>query len=123
MLTVGTFGTAFLTGVLKHLVGRVRPNRENAGRFLGPNLTHQNWRESFPSMHSTSAFAFTVLMARLYPAAAPVFWTLAVVCATLRYILNAHWPSDVVAGCAMGYGLGSWAWVYWGGQAVAGGAI
>lgn len=117
MLIVGSFGTAFLCVIVKRLLGRVRPGRERAGQFLGPTLKHDNWRESFPSMHTASAFAFTVLMARLYPAAAIVFWILAVVCAALRYLLNAHWPSDVVGGCAIGYGLGSWAWVYWGGQA------
>src|SRR5256886_13741818 len=32
--------------ILKRLLGRVRPNRENAGRFLGPSFRHANHRES-----------------------------------------------------------------------------
>src|SRR3954453_1669040 len=41
--------------VLKRLLGRVRPNRENAGKFLGPSLKHENYRESFPSSLSACA--------------------------------------------------------------------
>ena len=30
------------------------------------------------------------------------FWALAVICALLRYVLDAHWPSDVVGGAVIG---------------------
>jgi undecaprenyl-diphosphatase len=89
--------------VLKRLFGRVRPNREGAGRFLGPTLTHANWRESFPSSHSACAVALSAALAHLYPQAAITFWALAGITALLRYVLDAHWPSDVVGGIAVGY--------------------
>jgi len=89
--------------VLKRLFGRARPNREHAGKFLGPTLKHANWRESFPSSHSACAVAMSVVLAHLYPPAAVTFWTLAILCAALRYVLDAHWPSDVLAGIALGY--------------------
>jgi membrane-associated phospholipid phosphatase len=95
--------TAVATGI-KRLVSRVRPGRENAGRFLGPSWSHANYRESFPSSHSASAVALSFMLARLYPAAAPTFWALALTCAVLRYLLDAHWPSDVLGGIALGYG-------------------
>src|SRR5437016_1728849 len=63
--------------LLKRLLGRVRPGRENAGKFLGPTLHHANWRESFPSSHSASAVALSAVLAALYPQAAAVFWGLA----------------------------------------------
>ncbi|WP_428939274.1 phosphatase PAP2 family protein [Fontivita pretiosa] len=94
--------------VIKRLVGRVRPNREHAGRFLGPSLRHANHRESFPSSHSACAVALTVALAHFYPAAAITFWTLALITAALRYVLDAHWPSDVVGGIALGYAA-AWA--------------
>ena len=93
--------------LIKRLVSRVRPGRPNAGKFLGPSWSHANFRESFPSSHSASAVALTVFLARLYPAAAPTFWALALLCAALRYLLDSHWPSDVLGGIALGYGIAS----------------
>lgn len=98
--------TILATGI-KRLVSRVRPGRENAGKFLGPHWGHANFRESFPSSHSASAVALSLMLARLYPAGAPVFWALALACAALRYLLDAHWPSDVLGGIALGYGIGA----------------
>lgn len=94
--------------IIKRLCGRVRPNREGAGRFLGPTIVHANWRESFPSSHSACAVALTVALAHLYPQAAAVFWILATFTAALRYVLDAHWPSDVLGGIAIGYAA---AWI------------
>jgi membrane-associated phospholipid phosphatase len=102
-LLVATFGVSALAMVIKRLTGRVRPNRENAGKFLGPTWKHANFRESFPSSHSANAVAMSAVLAMHYPAAAPTFWTLAIACACLRYVLDAHWPSDVLGGIALGY--------------------
>ena len=101
------FGVSVLAMSLKRLLGRVRPNRENAGRFLGPGLKHDNYRESFPSSHSASAMAMSVVLAHLYPPAAVTFYVLAFACGALRYVLDAHWPSDVLAGLALGMVAGS----------------
>ena len=89
--------------VLKRSIGRVRPGRENAGRFLGPTLRHASHRESFPSSHTACAVALSAMLARLYPEAALTFWALAGICGALRYLLDAHWPSDIVAGFIVGY--------------------
>ncbi len=101
-LLVATFGVSGVAMIIKRLTGRVRPNRENAGRFLGPSLKHANFRESFPSSHSASAVAMSAVLAHQYPAAGTTFWTLAILCAVLRYILDAHWLSDVVGGWRWG---------------------
>ena len=44
--------TSIASMVIKRLLSRVRPGRENAGKFLGPHLHHANFRESFPSSHT-----------------------------------------------------------------------
>lgn len=100
---VATAATSVTSFLVKRLAGRSRPGRPQAGQFLGPTLAHANWRESFPSSHSAAAAAFAFAMSHYYPQAAPVFWALALICAALRYILEAHWPSDVFAGLALGY--------------------
>ena len=109
-LLVATFGVSVVATVIKRIVGRVRPNRENAGKFLGPSFKHANFRESFPSSHSANAVAMSVILAFLYPPAAITFWTLALLCAGLRYVLDAHWPSDVLGGVALGYAAAVVTW-------------
>jgi membrane-associated phospholipid phosphatase len=104
-LIIGSAATSVLSMLVKRLVGRVRPGRPNAGHFLGPTLRHANFRESFPSSHSANAVTLTVFLAVLYPQAQVVFWALAILCATLRYLLDAHWPSDVLGGIALGYAV------------------
>jgi membrane-associated phospholipid phosphatase len=105
-------GASILSTLIKRLVSRVRPGRENAGTFLGPSWKHANFRESFPSSHSACAVALTVMLSLLYPAAAATFWGLALLCAVLRYVLDAHWPSDVLGGIALGYGVAHFVWAF-----------
>jgi membrane-associated phospholipid phosphatase len=104
-LLAAVAATTIVATAIKRLVSRVRPGRENAGKFLGPSWTHANYRESFPSSHSAAAVALSVVLAALYPAGAATFWALALICACLRYLLDAHWPSDVLGGIAIGYGI------------------
>lgn len=100
---IATAAASLSAGILKRVFGRVRPNREDAGKFTGFSWRHANWRESFPSSHSACALAMSVVLAGLYPGGAITFWVLAIVCGALRYVLDAHWPSDVFAGLALGY--------------------
>jgi membrane-associated phospholipid phosphatase len=96
--------------ICKRLSGRVRPGHTMAGRFLGPAWGHANYRESFPSSHSACAVALSAGLSWMYPAAAVTFWTLAMICAALRYLLDAHWPSDVLGGIALGYACAGASW-------------
>lgn len=62
-------------------------------------------RYSFPSGHTLHATAFMVMLASYYPA---LFWPmlpLAISIALSRVILGLHYPSDVVAGAAIGFVL------------------
>lgn len=102
-LTIAVIATSVIAMLVKRSLSRVRPGRENAGKFLGPSFKHANYKESFPSSHSACAMALSVMLAILYPQAAVTFWTLAIICAVLRYLMDAHWPSDVLGGIALGY--------------------
>jgi hypothetical protein len=103
-----TAGVA-LTG--KTLIGRDRPEAAAAAaaRAQSPDavpgepIERPSERESFPSAHTAGAVAMTVILSAMYPRGRSVFWLLAVSCGMLRYVNNAHWPSDVVGGAAVGY--------------------
>jgi membrane-associated phospholipid phosphatase len=109
-LVVAPLAAGVLGMLLKRLLGRVRPGHPNAGKFSGPSFKHANYRESFPSNHTATAFALSVGLAYLYPPAAGVFWALAIITGLLRYIMDAHWPSDVLGGMALGYILAVGIW-------------
>ena len=110
LLLVASFGASIVATIVKRLVSRVRPGRPGAGRFLGPSWKHANYKESFPSSHSACAMAMSVALSLMYPQAAVTFWALALLCAGLRYVLDAHWPSDVLGGVALGYGAAHLTW-------------
>lgn len=98
--------TLLSTHAAKRIFGRIRPGRERdgypAGAFLGPTWRRLSWRESFPSSHAAGAFAMSAVLAHYYPEGAPVWWSLAAVTSALRWLLDAHWLSDVLVGGAVG---------------------
>ncbi len=112
MVVLPVLMTSLACRVLKLSLGRMRPNRENAGRFTGFSLKHDNKRESFPSSHSACAFALTVTLIYFWPQAALVFWILAFITAGLRYVMDAHFPSDVIGGSLLGLVVGHYGIVW-----------
>ena len=60
---------------------------------------------SFPSAHATSSFAVATAMVRVDPAMAATF-VIAVALSLGRPYLGMHYPSDVLAGAALGIVLG-----------------
>jgi membrane-associated phospholipid phosphatase len=85
---------------IKEAVGRERPDETGSPSRLRPFSGH----DAFPSGHATVAFALAAsldaearapwLRAIVYPAAALTAWS--------RVRDRRHWPSDVVAGAALG---------------------
>ena len=63
-------------------------------------------RFSFPSGHSMTAFSIMVSVGHFYPDLQLVLLALALSIAASRIILGMHYLTDVVAGAAIGIGLG-----------------
>ena len=60
---------------------------------------------SFPSGHTLHAVAFAVVAISNFPALAPVLVPFTLLIALSRVVLGLHYPSDVLAGAAIGAGV------------------
>jgi undecaprenyl-diphosphatase len=87
---------------IKWAIGRRRPVVERL-----PHLMRTPTGLSFPSSHSASSFAAARAYSRLLPAG-PLYGAASAM-AVSRLYLGVHYPSDVVAGAALGAALGSFA--------------
>jgi undecaprenyl-diphosphatase len=58
---------------------------------------------SFPSGHALYAVAFGVLLCTYYPVLAVLVWPFVALIALSRVVLGLHYPSDVIAGAALGW--------------------
>lgn len=81
---------------------------------------------SMGSSHTAYAVALSVFLAALYPRLRPLAIALAALVGASRVLFQAHWPTDVVAGAALGFTISrlavgrmwgvralDWAWVRW----------
>ena len=101
-------GCAVAAGILifhhiKRAVARVRP-RDIEPHCWARIVTRD--RFSFPSGHSTTAFAVALSLGSFYPEARPLLLFLAVNVAVSRVIVGMHFLSDILAGSGMGALLG-----------------
>jgi membrane-associated phospholipid phosphatase len=123
MITTTLLATqAYLIGsaienTLKFFTGRTRPTYYAPGvepepKFMGPGFlwhAHVNGgyqRSSFPSGHTTVAFAAATVFASEYrnTTAIPIIaYSAATLIGLSRITQNAHWLTDVIAGAANGF--------------------
>jgi undecaprenyl-diphosphatase len=101
-------GCAVAAGILifhkiKRVVGRMRP-RDIEPHCWARIVTRD--RFSFPSGHSTTAFAVALSLGSFYPEARPLLLFLAANVAVSRVIVGMHFLSDVIVGSGMGALLG-----------------
>lgn len=98
MLALGAVNLVFYKA-LKHRIARPRPyvsckDIKACARSLD--------EFSFPSGHIMHAVAFGMLLSHFYPAFEPLLWSFAALVALSRVVLGLHYPSDVLAGAAIG---------------------
>lgn len=106
-ITAGVIETA-----LKVLTGRQRPNyidpvtQRPSPTFHGPFYNTDNLYKSFPSGHTTAAFAAATVYAMEYrkQILVPIIsYTAASLVGISRVVENKHWATDVLLGATLGY--------------------
>lgn len=86
---------------LKLAFGRERPLIEDH-----PPLARAPSKLSFPSAHSTSSMAAAIALGRVEPRLRALLYALAGAICVSRPYLGMHYPSDVIAGAAVGFVIG-----------------
>lgn len=90
--------TAVVSRALKLTIRLERPSYD-------PDAKHvfSRWKaDAMPSGHAMSAFSTAAVLARQYPAGAPVFYALATYVGVARVQQSTHWAGDVIVGGALG---------------------
>ncbi len=101
------FSTVAIPGLIsafaKGLIGRTRPKFLHGQGAL--NFDPFAWdaaAESFPSGHTTIAFASAVVLGTLFPRYRIPFFVLATLVGVSRILLREHYPSDTIGGAMFG---------------------
>ncbi|HTV46831.1 MAG TPA: phosphatase PAP2 family protein [Phycisphaerae bacterium] len=100
-IALGCLATVAVCYLLKDLFGRARPwelGRDIYGFFGPAEGFHSSAYQSFPSSHTTGAFALSAGLAWFYPRARSLFYLLALQVALQRLWRLDHYPSDAIAG-------------------------
>lgn len=87
---------------LKAKTSRPRPYQVRSAIRLGADPLD---RFSFPSGHTLHAASFAILMTAYHPGLAWLVWPFALLVAASRVVLGLHYPTDVLAGAAIGAAL------------------
>ena len=106
-LALLTFAIADASGsVLKELIGRVRPCRALEGVNI---LVYCGRSFSMPSNHALNTFAVAgVVFFMTRDRIRYIFITLAALVSLTRPMVGVHYPSDMIVGAALGFGI-AWA--------------
>ena len=101
LLSVGIPG--LIATFFKHFIGRARPYYfAETGAFAFEPFAGSSAFASMPSGHSTTVGSLAAILVLLVPSSRYVVIPLALALAMTRVVLNSHYPSDVVAGLALG---------------------
>ncbi len=111
-LVTATLAGGLLAEILKLLLRRERPEVNDGFYGFRPWSEHPFSTSglAWPSSHTMVAFAAATAMARLFPRARWVWYSLAAGCGATRLLAHAHFLSDVTLGMLFGWCVGWGVW-------------
>lgn len=109
-LVGGSLGAGLVANTAKLIIARTRPRSldltqgsvwDSFGRWFPGDLG--NAGQSFPSGHTATAVGLAVMLTARYPHGRWYFAVMAALVGLQRIECSAHYPSDVLAGAAIGW--------------------
>ncbi|MDC6447474.1 phosphatase PAP2 family protein [Alphaproteobacteria bacterium] len=93
------FLVGLVTQIIKHLIGRPRPNHTDFSESLVFNFfSTESSFHSFPSGHSSTTIAVLLIVCLLLPRLKIFFYVCSFLIAVSRVVVGAHFVTDVIAG-------------------------
>jgi membrane-associated phospholipid phosphatase len=97
------------TTIIKRLIGRARPYMDVHGDpFTYAPFAWRPEYASLPSGHGATVGALALAIGALWPRSRPFMWLFALLIMFSRVVVQAHHPSDVIAGALVGAVGAAW---------------
>ena len=96
---------SFIIYFLKFIVRRQRPLSAKEIKIRVSKGPGEIIDPSFPSAHTTFSFMMATLLAFCFPRYQVIFFVFAGFIGWTRVYLGLHYPTDVIAGAILGYGI------------------
>ena len=95
--------SGIIVDIVKIIAGRYRPSELFEKGLYGFDFFHLDRAlTSFPSGHTTTAFALAAAIGYLWPRYSAFAWLFALCVGISRIAITAHYPSDVIGGALTG---------------------
>ena len=111
-LLSSSLGSGLVANLVKLALPRARPRdfdftEGTVWDTFARRISESGTFQSFPSSHTATAVGFSVVLSQIFPRGRVFFMVLAALVGLQRIVSSAHYPSDVLAGAAVGWIVGS----------------